>query len=232
MTIFRVTLNFTFTPNTWDGYEIAGKKHEEKARKAAFKRTEEYYEKHDIEGYIMNFDAMEMVEYLFDDGYFDVLSAEWDDWGKFAIYVVVQTEEKKEKLSDWLKNHSLEDGEYEGMDDNGWILFTRDPKNELDDGRERWEYGFTDYRKNPIHIEEMSTDNAIKHLYHELKDANESINNELKYANKRIKELELTFSSLQVELEEAIKRINTLSSSSQVSHTKVEALQDGSNEQD
>lgn len=227
MTIFRVTLNFTFTPHTWDENEYENKKMNNdqlKIKKKAFNRTDAYYIDNDIEDYIMNFDAMEMVQYLFDDGYFDVLSAEWNDSGKFAIHVVVHTEEKKEKLTDWLKNHSLEDGEYEGCSEEAWGLYTRGPNGEVYDGKnyeDVWVYGITDYRKNPIHIEEMPTDKSIQNLYHKLKDENERIDFELERANKRIEELELKFSSLQVELEAAMKRINTLSSSSQVCDTEV-----------
>jgi hypothetical protein len=156
---YQITINLSFNSHHWDDvhstYDESRK--EAKARKAAFERTDAYYEKYPVEDYIKaNNTAMGMVECIFCDA--EVLSAEWDKQ-TFAIHMVVESKQTTEELREDLEMNSLEDGEYEACGESGWILFTRGPKGEVFYGGEGsddvWEYGLVDYRENPIDIKEM-----------------------------------------------------------------------------
>jgi hypothetical protein len=78
----------------------------------------------------------------------EVVSAEWDS-KDFKIYFVIRVEDPNETIDtirEWIEMQSLEDGEYESCGDNGWTVKTLG---------ETMEYGLTDYRHNPISIEEV-----------------------------------------------------------------------------
>jgi hypothetical protein len=147
----------TFTPHYWDGeistYEES--RTEKKAKKAAFDRTDKYYEEHSINDYIKTNSAMGAVEYIFCDA--EVKSAEWDP-DTMAIHMIVETEETADDLLRDLEMNSLEDGEYEGCGDSAWMIFTRGPNGEICNGgdmKDFWEYGLVDYRNSPIEITEI-----------------------------------------------------------------------------
>jgi hypothetical protein len=152
---FQVTLNFTFEAHSWED-DIYGED-EENAIQEAFERTDAYYEEHSIIDHVKSNDAMGFVETLLCDG--EVLSAEWDK-EKFAIHMVVETDQNAEELREDFEMTSLEDGEYEACGDTGWIVMTRGPNGEVYEYpmeiRDFWEYGLTDYRQNPIEIVEIT----------------------------------------------------------------------------
>lgn len=163
---YKVTLNFTFEPHAVDDYDEddyeSGSENEEQeapkklsAKQLAYQRTEEYYRTHSVEEHVKQNDAFGFVEYVLCDG--EVVSAAWDK-KKFQIHMVVNTDQTKEELIHDLEMTSLEDGEYEACGDTGWIVMTRGPKGEVYDGgwdnlKDYWEYGLTDYRRNPIEVE-------------------------------------------------------------------------------
>ncbi len=132
---------------------------EQKAKYDAFQRTDEYYEKNNIIKHIKKNDALGFVESVVCDG--EVVSAKWLK-DKFAIEMIVDTEQTAEELEEDLRNTSLEDGEYEACGETGWIVFTRGKNGEEvgHDGKwnmtDFWEYGLTDYRNNPIAIKQIS----------------------------------------------------------------------------
>lgn len=146
---YTITLNFSFNKNEVD-YELS---ENEKSKEEAFARTDAYYEKNSLEQYIKSMDAYDMVEFIGCNR--GICSAEWDAQ-KFAIHLVIETDQAKEQILEDFEMNSLEDGEYEGCEDSGWILFTRGPDGEVYDGGEQswdaWEYGLLDYRQNPIEI--------------------------------------------------------------------------------
>jgi hypothetical protein len=152
---FRVTIHMTFEPHYWDDdyYSEKMTKAEKKAKKAAFERTEKYYEEHSMIDYIKRNSAFGTVEYMFSNA--EVKSAEWDP-ETFAIHMIVETDESEEEIRRDLEMNSLEDGEYEACGDTPWILFTRDkdghPLGPPWDMKDFWEYGLVDYRQNPIEI--------------------------------------------------------------------------------
>jgi hypothetical protein len=162
---YQLTINLSFQPHDCDveeeieynedGEEMKSESlnPEDKAKLEAFQRTDQYYAKNSVIDHIKRNSAFGMVEYLPCDG--EVLSAKWDP-KKFAIHMVVNTNQTEEELRDDVKSNSLEDGEYEGCGDTGWIVMTRGPKNEVFgppfDLNDYWEYGLTDYRDNPVEI--------------------------------------------------------------------------------
>jgi hypothetical protein len=156
---FRVTINLSFEPHYWDdgfgSYEES--RTEQKAKKAAFDRTDAYFAEHNIIDYIKSNSAMEAVEYIFCSS--EVKSAEWDP-ENFQIHMVVESDEEAEDLREELEMNSLEDGEYEGCGDSAWMVFTRGPNGEPLgppwDMKDFWEYGLVDYRNNEIVIEEVA----------------------------------------------------------------------------
>jgi hypothetical protein len=158
---YNVTLNFTFsTHHPDDAAEFNETPDEENARTLAFERTDDYYAEHSIIDHIKTNDAMGFVESLYFDG--EILSAEWDK-DEFQIHMVLETEETPEEIEENLKTTSLEDGEYEGCGDFGWVVMTRGPNNERFNGdfhelKNYWEYGLTDYRWNPIVVKEITAE--------------------------------------------------------------------------
>jgi hypothetical protein len=160
---YKVTLNFTFTPEQCDveeEYDDDGNplpmEGEDKEKYEAFQRSNAYFDRHSVINHVRQNGAMDMVENVLCDG--EVVAAEWDK-KKFAIHMVVNTDQTKEELIYELEMNSLEDGEYEACGDTGWIVMTRGPKNEQFgppwDMKNFWVYGLTDYRNNPIEVTEL-----------------------------------------------------------------------------
>lgn len=154
---FQVTLNFSFDRHySDDETEYESNQTSRRKQKAAFQRTDKFYEDHDLIAYIKSNDAMEMVEYLPCDA--EVLSAKWDEEA-FAIHLVVHTELDVPDLIEDFQTTSLEDGEYESCGETGWILFTRDEEGKSYQGGagsdDVWEYGLVDYRQNNITVVPM-----------------------------------------------------------------------------
>jgi hypothetical protein len=90
-------------------------------------------------------DPLDFVEMIPDH---EVISAAWDP-KEFKIHFIIRVEDEDETVEDirdWIKDMSLEDGEYESCGDNGWTVKTLG---------ETMEYGLTDYRNNPIIIEQV-----------------------------------------------------------------------------
>jgi hypothetical protein len=89
----------------------------------------------------------EFVETLTDG---ELVSAKWLDGFKIQFIVKYENEPTMtvDKVKHELEMVSLEDGEYESSGDNGWTVKT------LEDSME---YGLTDYRRNPIVVEETDS---------------------------------------------------------------------------
>lgn len=103
-----------------------------------------HFETVTIEAHVKKNDPMEFVEGLLDIMSVDIISAEWLDG--FRIALTVETAMSEQELREDIMSTSLEDGCYESGDDNGWTIKTLTGS---------WEVGLVDYRKNPIHIEEI-----------------------------------------------------------------------------
>jgi hypothetical protein len=162
---YSVVVNFTFEPHgcdVEDDYDDEGellpKNEEDQEKYDAFQRTDEYFEKNNVVKYIKKSDALGFVDSMLCNG--EVVSARWLK-NDFAIEMVVDTDMCEEELEEELRSNSLEDSEYEACGDTGWIVMTRGPKGEAfgSDGKwdmkHYWEYGLTDYRRNPIVIREI-----------------------------------------------------------------------------
>lgn len=153
---YKVTLNFNVRVHSpEDGW---GEDEDEQTKKnEAFARTEAFYKENNMETYIKTFDAMGLVEYVYCEG--EVLSAEWDP-ENFQIHMVISSDETPKEVTSSLRMNSLEDGEYEGCGESGWIIMTRGKNNEVYYGdwdriSEFWEYALLDYRSNPIKVERI-----------------------------------------------------------------------------
>ncbi len=161
---YKVTLNFTFAAERCeveeeyddDGNPLPMEEGEEKEQYEAFQRTYAYFKKHSVEAHVKENDALSFVESVLCDG--EVVAAEWDK-KKFAIHMIVNTDQSKEELIRDLEMTSLEDSEYEACGDTGWIVMTRGPKGEQFgppwDTKNFWVYGLTDYRDNEIEVQEI-----------------------------------------------------------------------------
>lgn len=113
-----------------------------------FKKSEEKYgTDKKIQEHVKEIDAMEFVEFL-PPG--EVKSAKWLEGFRIAFVFKPESPEYEsvEKIKNWLEIVSLEDGDYESSGDNGWTIKTVN---------EKYEYGLTDYRNNPILVEEVSS---------------------------------------------------------------------------
>jgi hypothetical protein len=151
---FKVTLNFTFRHqyNSSEDLEIEERTWCKETQEDFQQRVKDYeateahfntYEK--IVTHVKGNDAFSFIEYVSEH---EVVWAEWDP-KDFKIYFIIRVEdptETIENIHDWIEGNSLEDGEYESCGDNGWTVKTLE---------ETDEYGLTDYRRNPILIEEV-----------------------------------------------------------------------------
>lgn len=160
MNQFKVTLNFTFEKHYPEELDVD--KELEYEVEEAFARTDTYYEKHDIVQYIKQNDALAFVECVLCDG--EIVSAEWLP-DTFAIQMVVDTDQDEEELEEDLRATSLEDSEYEACGETGWIVMTRDKDGNAFgppwDMNGFWEYGLTDYRRNPIKIQKVGKKDEV-----------------------------------------------------------------------
>lgn len=155
--LYKVTLTLSFRQPyaTSDDLEKEDNYYKEGETNNNFcKRVQDWNETNKVYGtdekiqrYVKSFNAKEFVEYL-PPG--EVLSAKWLDG--FRITFVMKPESAEytsvENIKSWLSTYSLEDGEYESGGDNGWTVKTL---------KGTMEYGLTDYRDDPIEIEEVST---------------------------------------------------------------------------
>jgi hypothetical protein len=153
---FKVTLSLSFKRHhgSTDDFEKGeyGYKDESNddfcARLQDWKETDKAYGSDEkIMRHVKSNDALEFVEYI-PDG--EVVAAKWLDG--FKIQFIVKYEEDLSvtaaEVKDYLEMASLEDGEYESSGDNGWTVKTL---------KESMVYGLTDYRDNPIVVEEVSS---------------------------------------------------------------------------
>jgi hypothetical protein len=153
--LYKVTLTFSFVQKydssddlEKDEYGLRETNKEFCERIKDWNETEkEYGTDEKIQAHVKSFDAKEFVEYL-PPG--EVRSAKWLDG--FSIAFIFKPEsptyQSVSEIKDWLETFSLEDGEYESGGDNGWTVKTL---------KETMEYGLTDYRDNPIVVEEVSS---------------------------------------------------------------------------
>lgn len=150
---YRVTLTFRFHPVHTRSF--AGE--DDAQYRSCFERTEALFEQGGQNGsvidYVKTFDPLQLVQdLLLTEG--TVTDAEWDP-ERFVIHFTVTTTLSRNELERTLRTLPLEDTEYEAMQDNGWIVFTRGPNNEIYDAwtrQPRFEYGVSDYRESPIVI--------------------------------------------------------------------------------
>lgn len=156
--LYKVTLTLSFRQEFNDANDLEKKeyswKNEEETNTEFCKRIADWIETdkaygtdQKIQAHVKSFDAKEFVEYL-PPG--EVRSAKWLDG--FRITFVFKPEsseyESVSAIKDWLEGYSLEDGEYESSGDNGWTVKTL---------KETMEYGLTDYRDDPVEVEEVSS---------------------------------------------------------------------------
>jgi hypothetical protein len=157
---FKVTLTLDFTYHYYgpqdlefqEDYFYGETKEEFKERKKELKATDELYgTQKQIQAFIKGFDPLEVVEYVPDH---EVISAEWhkDDFKISFIMKVEDPEETPEEIVRSIQMNSLEDGEYESCGTSAWTVKTL---------AETMEYGLTDYRNNPITIEEVDSKTVI-----------------------------------------------------------------------
>jgi len=150
---FKVTLNLNFryhyscfedSEYDYRGYHEDETEYEE--RKMDYEETDAELRHMDaIIANVKKNDPLGFVEYIPED---EVVSAESDP-KDFKIHFIIKVEDPtktKKEIKEWLKYTSLEDGEYESCGDNGWTVKTFE---------EKMEYGLTDYRDNPILIEQV-----------------------------------------------------------------------------
>ena len=154
--LYKVTLTLSFNRqfNSSDDLEKEERGYNNEtndefcARVQDWKKTDEAYGTDDkIQRYVKGFDARDFVEYM-PPG--EVLSAQWLSGFRIAFVFKPESSEydSVSEIRDWLWKFSLEDGEYESSGDNGWTIKTLKGK---------MEYGLTDYRDNPILVEQVST---------------------------------------------------------------------------
>ena len=142
--LYIVTLNLSYRHGEEPEQEPWQKPAKYAEHLRLFHEMETYLETHPIEMHVKRNDPKEYVEYLTDNTRSEVISAEWLEG--FRISFTVDTTMTADELRDDLQNNSLEDGEYESGDDNGWTIKTLTGN---------WEVGLVDYRRNPIEIEEI-----------------------------------------------------------------------------
>ena len=153
---FKVTLTFGFEHHygSSEDLEMEDRSWFKETKEQFNKRVQDYeatdahfnsYEK--IVAHVKSNNALYFIENIPDH---EVVSAEWDP-KDFKISFIIRVEDPKETVEDirsWIQEMSLEDGEYESCGDNGWTVKTLG---------ETMEYGLTDYRCNPIIIEEVES---------------------------------------------------------------------------
>jgi len=142
--LYIVTLNLSYHQNPEPEQEPWEKPAKYAEHLRLFQQMEEYLDTHAIEEHVKRNDPKEYVENLVTPSRSEVVTAEWLD--DFRISFTVETMLTPEKLRKDLQNNSLEDGEYESGDDNGWTIKTLTGN---------WEVGLVDYRRNRIEVEQI-----------------------------------------------------------------------------
>jgi hypothetical protein len=161
---FKVTLTLEFRRNypsaedlvmeTLSWFKDTKKKFNEKFNKKVkdYEATDAKFNSYEkIVAHVKSNDPYEFIAYI-PDHY--TVSAEWDP-KDFKIHFIIQVEDPEETVENirkWIRLHSLEDGAYESCGDNGWTVKTLAGTGE---------YGLTDYRDNPIIIEEVDPKTGI-----------------------------------------------------------------------
>lgn len=157
---YKVTLSFDFTYHYGGVQDLEFQQdhfydetlQEFKERKKDLKATDALYgNEEQIQAFIKGFDPLEVVEYIPDD---EVISAEWHK-DEFKISFIIKVKDSKktpEEIGQLIQMNSLEDGEYESCGTSAWTVKTVG---------EKMEYGLTDYRNNPIIIEELDAQTVI-----------------------------------------------------------------------
>ena len=117
-----------------------------------------YPNKNTIINYVREtFVPMDMMEGFFDGEFdgnndaYELISAEWEPVNRnepeeFGIIIRVLTTREDDEIVQFFDTYNLEDGQYESLDDNGWIIHT-DPDSDI-------VYAEVDFRNNVIIIEE------------------------------------------------------------------------------
>lgn len=142
--LYIVTLNLSYHQNPEPEQEPWEKPAKYAEHLRLFHEMEAHLEAHAIEEHVKRNDPKEYVENLVDGTRSEVVTAEWLD--DFRISFTVETMLTPEELREDLQTNSLEDGEYESGDDNGWTIKTLTGN---------WEVGLVDYRRNRIEVEQI-----------------------------------------------------------------------------
>jgi hypothetical protein len=154
---FKVTLTLSFQPHfgSTDDFEKGEHGYDDEtneefcARIQDWKETEKVYGTNEkIMAHVKKNNAMDFIEYI-PEG--EVVAAKWLDGFKIQFIVKYENEpnKKAEEVKEYLEDTSLEDGPYESSGDNGWRVPTL---------KDTMEYGLTDFRRNPIVVEEAASD--------------------------------------------------------------------------
>jgi hypothetical protein len=151
---FKVTLTLDFTRhhNSVEDLDFKEDSFEDESKNEYKERVKDWMEtdalygtQEQIEAFVKSFDPLGFVEYIPEQ---EVVSAEWHE-DDFKISFIVKTDDDEttaEEIIHWLEMTSLEDGEYESCGTSGWTVKTL---------AETMEYGLTDFRRNPIVVEEV-----------------------------------------------------------------------------
>jgi hypothetical protein len=154
---FKVTLTLSFEENYGSSDDLEKEeleRYESMTNNEFCKRIQEWNETEKAYGtpekimkHVKSNNAFYFVETLTDG---ELVSAKWLDGFKIQFIVKYENEPTMtvEKVKHELEMVSLEDGEYESSGDNGWTVKTLE---------ESMEYGLTDYRRNPIVVEETDS---------------------------------------------------------------------------
>lgn len=157
---FKVTLTLDFTHHhsSSEELEMEDRSWYKETKEQFNERVKDYqatdakfnsYEK--IVAHVKSNEAYDFIEYIPEH---EVVSAEWDP-KDFKIHFTIRVEDPEETVENirsWIEMQSLEDGAYESCGDNGWTVKTL---------AETMEYGLTDYRNNPILIEQVDPKTVI-----------------------------------------------------------------------
>ena len=76
---------------------------------------------------------------------YELISAEWEP-EEFGIIIRVLTTREDDEIVQFFDTYNLEDGQYESVDDNGWVIHTNPDSDMV--------YAEVDFRNNVIMIEE------------------------------------------------------------------------------
>jgi hypothetical protein len=154
---FKVTLKLSFRPHLGSSDDLEKGEHgyEDENNEEFCARVQDWIQTDTaygtnakIEAHVKKNNPMDFVEGLVPN---EVVSAEWLDG--FRISFITKTDptsthyQTAAEIKDWIEHSSLEDAEYESSGDNGWRIPTL---------KDIMEYGLTDYRDNPVIVEEVS----------------------------------------------------------------------------